>query len=42
MKESYEHEISFIDLEGQLIICQHLQLITIGLEFIIIKCAHLQ
>ena len=35
MKQSYEHEISFIDLEGQLIICQHLQVITIKLEFII-------
>jgi hypothetical protein len=33
MLESYEHEISFIDLEGLLRICQHLQLLAIRLEF---------
>jgi hypothetical protein len=35
MQESYEHEISFIDLGGQLRICQHLQLLAIRLVFII-------
>jgi len=35
MQESYEHEISFIDLEGPPRICQHIKLITILLEFIV-------
>jgi hypothetical protein len=35
MQESYEHEISFIDLGGRLRICQHLQLLAIRLVFII-------
>jgi len=34
MLESYEHEISFIDLEGRRI-CEHIQLLTIGLELMI-------
>jgi len=35
MQEIYEHEISFIDLGGQLRICEHLQLLSIRLVFII-------
>jgi hypothetical protein len=35
MLESYEHEISFFDLEIRQRICQHPQLITIRLEFMV-------
>jgi len=35
MLKSYEHEISFIDLKERLRICQHLQLITIRLKFMV-------